>query len=464
MVDKAEKTKICGNGTKERMNHMSRLIGTFLGKSILLAERVLHKDGSTFPGKFVIKLFPKYLSKLKYPKDVIMVTGSSGKGSTTKIIANMLRNCGKTVCHNLEGSNMIRGIASTMLKHVTWGGKIPEDVIVLEVDERYLKEVTKYITPSLIVLNNLTRDQPPRQGNYDLVYREIEKGITDSAELLCNGDDPITRQVVLKHPEKFHSFGINRLDTDFDDLPTAVKDCAYCPKCGKRMNYGWYHYGTVGDFSCPSCGYSRGTVDYAVTAADTKAGTVTLNEKLKICVNPPLLFHMYNLAAAYGVADLMQLSPEKVAESLNVEVISEKIYNRLEKKGRTFVYISCKAENNATYNLAHYYTLKQPGEKVLVMGLREISRRYSHFDLSWIYDLDMEALNVPEVQEVICAGPYAADFALRCKLAGFAPEKIKTMETLEGLAKELKRTTGDVYGILNFDYIPPFLEEVNQYK
>ena len=98
------------------------------------------------------------------------------------------------------------------------------------------------------------------------------------------------------------------------------------------------------------------------------------------------------------------------------------------------------------------------------MGLREISRRYSHFDLSWIYDLDMEALNVPEVQEVICAGPYAADFALRCKLAGFAPDKIKTMETLEGLAKELKRTTGDVYGILNFDYIPPFLEEVNQYK
>ena len=147
-----------------------------------------------------------------------------------------------------------------------------------------------------------------------------------------------------------------------------------------------------------------------------------------------------------------------------MEVISEKIYNRLEKKGRTFVSISCKAENNATYNLAHYYTLKQPGEKVLVMGLREISRRYSHFDLSWIYDLDMEALNVPEVQEVICAGPYAADFALRCKLAGFAPEKIKTMETLEGLAKELKRTTGDVYGILNFDYIPPFLEEVNQYK
>ena len=443
---------------------MVRLIGTFLGKSILLAEKIFHKDGSTFPGKFVIKLFPGYLSKLKYPKDVIMVTGSSGKGSTTSIIANLLRENGKTVCHNLEGSNMIRGIASTMLKHVTMGGKIPEDVIVLEVDERYLKEVTKYITPSLIVLNNLTRDQPPRQGNYDLVMREIEKGIVDSAELLCNGDDPITKQVSLRHPDHFHSFGINRLDTDAESLPTAPADCAYCPKCGKHLTFRWLHYGTVGDFSCPSCGFARGHVDYAVTAADASAGTLTINDETKITVKPMLLFHMYNLAAAYGVADLMGLPKDKVTETLNRETISSKIYNETSKNGRRFVSISCKAENNATYNLAHYYTLHQPGEKVLVMGLREISRRYSHFDLSWVYDLDMEALNVPEVQEVICAGPYAADFALRLKLAGFPAAKIKTMDSLSGLAKELKRTTGDVYGILNFDYIPPFLEEVEKYK
>ncbi len=443
---------------------MVRQIGTFLGKSILLAEKLFHKDGSTFPGKFVIKLFPSYLSKLKYPKDVIMVTGSSGKGSTTTIIANMLRNSGMTVCHNLEGSNMIRGIASTMLKHVTWGGRIPEDAIVLEVDERYLKEVTKYITPSMIVLNNLTRDQPPRQGNYDLVYREIEKGITDSATLLCNGDDPITKQVSLRHPKTFHSFGINKTEKDFDTLPTAVPDCAYCPHCGKRLNFKWYHYGTVGDFSCPACGYERGNVDYAVTSVDYKAGTLTVNGDVTISVHPLLLFHLYNLAAAYGVADLMKLPKDKVTASLNAEKISSKIYTELEKSGRRFYAINCKAENNATYNLAHYYTLKQPGEKVLVMGLREISRRYSHFDMSWVYDLDMEALNVPEVQEVICAGPYAADFALRCRLAGFPAEKVKTMETLNGLAKALKRTTGDVYGILNFDYIPPFLEEVNQYK
>lgn len=443
---------------------MVRLIGTFLGKSILLAERIFHKDGSTFPGKFVIKLFPSYLSKLQYPKDVIMVTGSSGKGSTTSIIANLLRADGRTVCHNLEGSNMIRGITSTMLKHVTWGGKIPEDAIVLEVDERYLKVVTKYIIPSLIVLSNLTRDQPPRQGNYDLVYREVEKGITENAELLCNGDDPITKQVSLRHPAHFHSYGVDRTDKDFDELPEAVADCAYCPKCGKHLHFSWKHYGTVGDFSCPGCGFSRGTPDYTVTSVNESDKTLTLNNEMTIPVDVPLLFHMYNLAAAYGVSKLMGIPDEVAQKVLSAEKVSEKIYVETEKCGRRFVAINCKAENNATYNLAHYHTLRRPGKKVLVMGLREISRRYNHFDLSWLYDLDMESLNVPEVQEVICAGPYAADFVLRCKLAGFPAEKIHRMETLSGLAKELRRTDGDVYGILNFDYIPPFLEEVEAYK
>ena len=443
---------------------MIRQIGTFIGKSILLAEKAFHKDGSTFPGKFVIKLFPSYLSKLKYPKEVIMVTGSCGKGSTTAIIANMLRSSGKTVCHNQEGSNMIRGIASTMLKNVTWGGKIPQDAIVLEVDERYLKVVTKHIQPSLIVLSNLTRDQPPRQGNYDLVYREIEKGITDDAELLCCEDDPVTKQLCLRHPEKCHTFGVDRMPSDFTSLPTAVKDCAYCPKCGKPLKFNWLHYGTVGEFRCTGCEFSRNKADFAVTSVNAEQKTITINNEMTIPVDVPLLFHIYNLAAAYGVAKLTGIPDQEIENALKKEKMSEKIYNMIEKNGRRFVAINCKAENNATYNLAHYYTLKQPGKKVLVMGLREISRRYNHFDLSWLYDLDMEALNVPEVEQVICAGPYAVDFALRCKLAGFPSEKVVQMETLTGLAEQLKETTGDVYGILNFDYIPPFLEEVNLYK
>ena len=446
--------------TAGRKTKMKRFLGTSMGKAILFAEDIAGKDGSTFPGKFVTKLFPDYLATLSYPKDVIMVTGSSGKGSTTAIIAELLRHSGKTVCHNLEGSNMLRGIASTMLKHVKNGG-IPEDAIVLEVDERYLKVVTKYIHPSLIIVNNVTRDQPPRQGHYDLVAAEIMKGVPEDTMLLVNGDDPITAAFRLKH-ENTRTFGINRNDSSFTALPTAVKDCVYCPRCGKHFNYSFIHYGSVGGFSCPKCGFARENPDYAVTDVDEEDKEIQIGYELTLPCETMLLFHIYNLCAAYAAADILGIAPEVTAEVLTGHKISSKIYTKLEGKNRSFTSISCKADNNATYNLAHSYTAHQPGKKVLVMGVREISRRYEHFDLSWLYDLDMEILVRPEVEKVLCVGPYADDFILRLKLAGFPEEKLMGAETMDALPAALKGTEGNVYGILNFDVVEPFLEEAEK--
>ena len=85
---------------------MKRFLGTFIGKSIFLAEKLMHKNASSFPGKAVLALFPDYLKKIKYPPLIVMVTGSCGKGSTTRIIADVLRENGSTVAHNLEGSNL----------------------------------------------------------------------------------------------------------------------------------------------------------------------------------------------------------------------------------------------------------------------------------------------------------------------------------------------------------------------
>ena len=43
------------------------------------------------------------MQKLKYPNIKIAVTGSSGKGSTSKLIANILRDNGYKVCFNDAG-------------------------------------------------------------------------------------------------------------------------------------------------------------------------------------------------------------------------------------------------------------------------------------------------------------------------------------------------------------------------
>ena len=208
---------------------MKRFLGTLIGKSVFLAEKLLHKNASSFPGKAVLTVFPDYLKKIRYPGLVIMVTGSCGKGSTTRIIADSLRENGITVAHNLEGSNLLNGVASTVIKNVSFSGKLKQNALVLETDERYLKLITKYITPDYLVINNITRDQPPRQGDFDIVFGEILKGIPESTHIIVNGDDPVTKSFSL-HKDNITYFGIDKFFASYENEINDVRDINYCPK------------------------------------------------------------------------------------------------------------------------------------------------------------------------------------------------------------------------------------------
>ncbi len=80
------------------------MFATFIGKTVFKIEKLLKMGGSTLPGGVVLKLFPKYLYKIRFPETIIMVTGSCGKGSTTKIISSVLEANGTSVCTNNSSS------------------------------------------------------------------------------------------------------------------------------------------------------------------------------------------------------------------------------------------------------------------------------------------------------------------------------------------------------------------------
>lgn len=444
---------------------MKRFLGTLIGKSVFLAERILHYHASSFPGKFVLKLFPNYLTKIHYPPTVIMVTGSCGKGSTTRIIADALRACGKTVAHNLEGSNLLNGVASTVIRNVSFSGKLKRDALVLETDERYLKFITRYIQPDYLVISNITRDQPPRQGDFDLVAEEIRKAIPPKTHLIVNGDDPITKRFSLVTDNSISTFGIDRCFMSYDEERDDVRDQNYCPSCGTRLVYSFRHYGSVGGFSCPSCGFERGKIDCAVTDVDPATGELTINHDIRLKANELILFNLYNIAAAYSVLHLTGADGQQAQQAISSLHLQDKIYHEMTKNGRKYVALNCKAENNATYNLSVRYAALDPSPKTIVLGLREISRRYTFFDLSWLYDIDFELLCDDTLQNVVCAGPYRYDFAVRMKLAGVPEEKLIILENLDHAGEVLdQKTKGNVYGILNFDYIDPFVRSVEEIR
>ncbi len=437
------------------------MLGTFIGKSIYKLEKLLKFGGSSFPGTVVLKLFPKYLYKIKFPENIIMVTGSCGKGSTTKIISNMLEENNMSVCTNKDGANLIDGITTTIINNVK-GKKLTKDALVLEVDERYLKIVTKYIKPKYLIINNITRDQPPRQGNFDVVFNEILKGIPKDTHLIVNGDDPILRKFSLYHKGEITYFGIEKSKYSYKEHDD-VKDYNYCPKCDSKLEYDYYNYGSVGKYKCPKCDFERDNIKYSITNINYENNEITINKEYKITASSYILSNLYNLVASFAIGDILKIDSNTIISSLSKDKIENKLYEEFTINNRCYTILNCKAENNSTYNLALIYTAMDKKKKTIVLGHKEISRRYNHFDTSWIYDCYFELINKDDY--VICTGPNAYDFAVRVKLAGINKENIIVLKDLTNIKKTIEEMTkGNVYAILNFDYVKPFKEKIKEEK
>ena len=437
------------------------MIGTFIGKTIYKTEKLFKLGASSFPGKVVLKLFTNYLHKLKLPENIIMVTGSCGKGSTTKLITNILEENNMSVCTNTDGANLLFGITTAIINGVK-GKKLNKDALVLEVDERYLKIVTKYIKPKYIVINNITRDQPPRQGNFDIVFNELLKGIPKESHLIVNGDDPILRKFSLYHKGDITYYGIEKYKYSYKKRED-VKDYSYCPKCNSKLDFDYYNYGSVGKYKCTNCDFRRENIKYAITNINYDNNEIEINKEYKINVSSYILSNLYNVVAAFSIADLLKIDSKTIVSSLSKDIIENKLYEEFTINKRKYTILNCKAENNSTYNLALIYAAMDTKRKTIVIGHKEISRRYKHFDISWLYDIYFELIDKDDY--VICTGPNAYDFAVRMKLAGINKDNIIILKDLTNIKETIEeKTKGNVYAILNFDYVKPFKDKIKEEK
>ena len=63
-----------------------------------------------------------------------------------------------------------------------------------------------------------------------------------------------------------------------------------------------------------------------------------------------------------------------------------------------------------------------------------ISRKYFTSDSSWLWDIDFEKLNLPNVSKIILAGKYCNDLAVRFAAAGIGSDKTEVFESIPDAA------------------------------
>ena len=96
------------------------VVAVWLGKSVLALLRLLGRRGNALPGLVVEKIFPGYLARAMatLPEGVVVVTGTNGKTTTTKMVATILGRAYR-VLTNDTGSNFVRGAITATVEHAT---------------------------------------------------------------------------------------------------------------------------------------------------------------------------------------------------------------------------------------------------------------------------------------------------------------------------------------------------------
>lgn len=408
----------------------SRLTVT-LGHAARLAARLRGggSGGTAFPGLVMERTDPGFLARTlnRLPRGVVVVSGTNGKTTTTKMVVQLLREQGLKVFTNRTGSNFVRGVLASLLTEVDAAGHLDADIAVLELDEAHAVHFVARVRPRACLLLNVMRDQLDRFGEIDYtasLLHSVAKATSDVVVL--NGDDPrLAAPAFLKDvTARVVSFGagedLRSLFLSDDDLrtgpagPRAHQDDDETP--GPRVTLEAIN----GQRATVRVDGVDHEVDFAIPGVHNLLNAcAALGVVLEVLGEgadlPGLLTTLGSVQAAFGRGEVLTLDGRPVQLSL--------------------------VKNPAGFRmgLLSAASQAQDGEVVVVA----INDEYADGrDMSWLWDVDFAALRAGGV--AVVTGVRAWDMALRLRyddveVADVEPDLRKAVALMRRTAADADR-------------------------
>jgi UDP-N-acetylmuramyl tripeptide synthase len=209
------------------------------GSAARWSSRVTGRGAGAMIGGLVSMTLDKsILRQLGEGRSTVIVTGTNGKSTTTRMTAAALGTCGP-VATNAEGANMDAGLVAALAAARDAG------LAALEVDEMHVPHVADAVDPAVIVLLNLSRDQLDRVGEINHIERTLRAGLLRHPDtvVVANCDD------VLMTSAAYDSQDVVWVAAG----GSWANDSVSCPRSGEiivRDGADWYSTGT--DFKRPT--------------------------------------------------------------------------------------------------------------------------------------------------------------------------------------------------------------------
>ena len=405
--------------------------------------RLLGRGGTAIPGKIAIRICPDLLGYLAKDVKCIIVTGTNGKTTSSRIIEEIFIKSGKSYFANRSGANLINGITSIFIENASLTGKPKKSNAVIECDEAASKEVCRLINPAVVLVTNVFRDQLDRFGEVSGTLQNILIGIKNSpnATVCLNADCSLTASIAEQIPNKVIFYGV---DVPIYKNPVdEVSDAPHCIKCKHEYEYSYRTFGHLGGFYCPDCGYKRPETQVSVTEileaglSSTQVRVSVFNEDDEITINLPGGYNIYNAVAALTVSEAVgfdRFAAKDAIASFNCSFGRMEQFDLGAHSARIIL-----VKNPAGCNQVLNYLASLSEKTVFVCCLNDNSADGK--DVSWIWDVNFEKLTdmIDLIPEIYVAGIRSGDMAVRLKYAGIDENKLRIFDDYDDLMKAMSK-------------------------
>jgi lipid II isoglutaminyl synthase (glutamine-hydrolysing) len=367
-------------------------------------------DGSVIGGVLGLRIEPELLRLLAVGRQVVLVTGTNGKTTTTRLVSAAVGALGQEVATNAFGANMEAGLASAL-------GRSPDaPYAVLETDERYLPAVIEATKPRAVVLLNLSRDQMDRAAEIWLTARRWRRalGAADDGIVVANADDPLIAWAASTAPRVCWVAAGQRWH----------EDSWCCPECGshlRRDELGW---------RCGECGFARPSARWVLSGDTVVDDTGQVRE---LALSLPGRANASNAVMALAVASYFGVGVDQALPPLrDVKSVAGR-YTQVQRQGKLVRLLLAK--NPAGWLEAFDVLAPKPVPVLLAVNAQGPDGR----DTSWLWDVDYRILIG---RRVLVSGERATDLAVRLE-ADQVP-----FEVVTGVDEAVRRINGDELDVL----------------
>ena len=348
-------------------------------------------DGSVIGGRVGLLIDPDLLAHLSAGRTVVLVSGTNGKTTTTRLTAAALGVLGP-VATNSFGANMPTGHVSALARDRGAA------YAVLEVDEHWLPHVLGPTAAVVVALLNLSRDQLDRAKEVAMMSQLWRDALAahPGVDVVANADDPMVVWAATAS-DRVTWFSAGQRWRD---------DSWVCPHCGAAIDRDGERW------RCAGCDLRRPEPQWLATDREVIGPD---GGRYAVKLSLPGRINVGNAATALAVAARFGVGPDAAVPRLGEVASVAGRYAQVERDGRRIRLLLAK--NPASWLEA--FDMAERAPTLLAVN----ARGPDGLDTSWLFDVDFSPLRG---RPVLITGDRAYDLAVRLQVNEVAFSHVPT--------------------------------------